>query len=422
MNNKQDQVSYLVPFITMVILFFLVGFLTVVNQQFQAPLKSVLLSDAGNLKNTLTVLITFVWFMAYPLTSSIGARMVDKQGYKGTLVRGLLTLIAGLGIFELAVLQQLYIPLSISFGDASVPAGFFIFLAGSYVVGTATALLQIVINPYLVACNVSGTSGIQRQMIGGSGNSIGTTIAPYFVSGVIFGGVVLEDIRIGQLIVPFIGLIVVIAVIVFIVNKLSLPQIEGTTNESGEKLEKSIWSFSHLKLGVVAIFFYVGVEVCIGANINLYAQSLGGSYVEAAVKMASLYWGGMLVGRLVSSTLSKVPANIQLSVSASVATLLVLVSLITGNPWLLVVVGLFHSVMWSSIFTLAIDKLGKYTSKASGTLMIGVLGGALLPLMQGMSADAMNGDWTYTWVIVLIGEFYLLYYGLIGYRVKQQGV
>lgn len=422
MSNRKTQTSYLGPFITMVILFFLVGFLTVVNQQFQAPLKSVLLNNADNLKNTLTVLITFVWFMAYPLTSGIGSRMLDKRGYKGTLARGLLILVAGLGIFELAVAQQLYIPVNITFGEASVPVGFFIFLAGSYVVGTATALLQIVINPYLVACNVSGTSGIQRQMIGGSGNSIGTTIAPYFVSGIIFGGIALEDIWIGQLIAPFIGLIAVIVIIVFVINKLSLPQIEGITNESGERLDKSIWSFSHLKLGVVAIFFYVGVEVCIGANINLYAQSLGGSYAEAAVKMASLYWGGMLVGRLISSTLRRVSANMQLSVSASIATLLVLGSLITGNPWLLVVVGLFHSVMWSSIFTLAIDKLGKYTSKASGTLMIGVLGGALLPLLQGMSADAMNGEWTYTWFIVLIGEIYLLYYGLIGYSVRQQGV
>lgn len=422
MNNKQTQTSYLVPFVTMVVLFFLVGFLTVVNQQFQAPLKSVLLSGAGNLKNTLTVLITFVWFMAYPLTSGIGARMVDKRGYKGTLVRGLMTLVGGLIVFELAVLQHLYAPAYIAFGGASIPIAFLIFLAGSYIVGTATALLQIVINPYLVACNVSGTSGIQRQMIGGSGNSIGTTIAPYFVSGIIFGGVALENITIGQLIVPFIGLMVVIAIITFVVRKLSLPQIEGTTNESGEKLEKSIWSFSHLKLGVVGIFFYVGVEVCIGANINLYAESLGGSFAEAAVTMASLYWGGMLVGRLIASTLSKISANIQLSVAATVATILLIASLVTGNPWLLAVVGLFHSVMWSSIFTLAIEKLGKYTSKASGTLMIGVLGGALLPLIQGMIADAMGGDWTYTWVLVLIGEVYLLYYGLVGYRVKQQAV
>ncbi|WP_291125414.1 MFS transporter [Dysgonomonas sp. UBA7698] len=422
MNNKQSQVNYLVPFATMVVLFFLVGFLTVVNQQFQAPLKSVLLSGAGSLKNTLTVLITFVWFMAYPLTSGIGARMVDKRGYKGTLVRGLMTLVGGLIVFELAVLQHLYAPAYLTFGEASIPVAFLIFLAGSYVVGTATALLQIVINPYLVACNVAGTSGIQRQMIGGSGNSIGTTIAPYFVSGIIFGGVALESITIGQLIAPFIGLMVVVAIIILIVKKLSLPQIEGTTNESGEKLEKNIWSFSHLKLGVVAIFFYVGVEVCIGANINLYAESLGGSYAAAAVKMASLYWGGMLVGRLIASTLSKISANIQLSVAASVATVLLIASLVTGNPWLLAVVGLFHSVMWSSIFTLAIEKLGKYISKASGTLMIGVLGGALLPLIQGMLADAMGGSWTYTWILVLVGEIYLLYYGLIGYKVKQQAV
>jgi FHS family L-fucose permease-like MFS transporter len=422
MNNKHAQTSYLVPFVTMVVLFFLVGFLTVVNQQFQLPLKSVLLSGAGNLKNTLTVLITFVWFMAYPLTSGFGARMVDKYGYKGTLVRGLMTLAGGLVIFEMAVLQHLHAPVYIALGEASIPVAFVIFLTGSYVVGTATALLQIVINPYLVASNVPGTSGIQRQMIGGSGNSIGTTIAPYFVSGIIFGGVALENITIGQLVIPFIGLMVIVAIITLIVKKLSLPQIEGTTNESGEKLEKSIWSFSHLKLGVIAIFFYVGVEVCIGANINLYAESLGGSFAEAAVTMASLYWGGMLVGRLIASTLSKISANIQLSVAASITTILLIASLLTGNPWVLAAVGFFHSVMWSSIFTLSIEKLGKYTSKASGTLMIGVLGGALLPLIQGILADAMDGNWTYTWILVLIGEVYLLYYGLAGYRLKQQAV
>lgn len=422
MNIKQASPNYLIPFITMVILFFLVGFLTVVNQQFQVPLKSVLLSEAGNLKNTLTVLITFVWFMAYPLSSGYGARMVDRLGYKGTLQRGLITLVLGLLIFELAILQHVYYPMYFSLGQTSIPIGFFIFLAGSYVVGTATAFLQIVINPYLVACNVSGTSAIQRQMIGGSGNSIGTSIAPFFVSAIIFGGVAMEEIETKQLIIPFIGLMIAMAVVIFVVRRLSLPQIEGTTNESGEKLEKSIWSFSHLRLGVVALFFYVGVEVCIGANINLYAESLGGSFAQAAVKMVSLYWGGMLVGRLIASTLSKISANIQLATSASVATILLIISLLTANPWYLVAVGLFHSVMWSSIFTLSIDKLGKYTSLASGKLMIGVLGGALLPLLQGMLADSMGGNWTYTWIIVLVGEIYLLYYGLIGYKVKQQGI
>ncbi len=420
-STKQAQVSYVGPFITMVVLFFFVGFLTVVNQQFQGPLKASLLNNAGDMINTLTVLITFIWFLAYPLTSGIGTRWTDKYGYKKTLVRGLAILIGGLLIFELAVLQHIYTPVYFSIGSGSIPIAFFIFLFGSYVVGAAAAILQIVINPYLIACSVKGTSAVQRQMIGGSGNSIGATSAPYFVSGVIFGGLALDQISLRQLIIPFIGLMVVIGIVTFVVNRLNLPQIAGTTNESGARLEKSIWSFSHLTLGVIALFFYVGVEVAIGANINLYAESLGGSFAQAAVKMAFLYWTGMLVGRLICSTLSKVPANIQLTVGSFFATLLVLASMLLANPWLLVAVGLFHSVMWSSIFTLSIDKLGKYTSKASGTLMIGVIGGSLIPLFQGMIADFMGGNWKYTWILVLIGEIYLLYYGSIGYKVKQTG-
>ena len=418
-SNSQESINYLGPFITMVILFFFVGFLTVVNQQFQGPLKAALLNNAGNLVNTLTVLISFSWFLAYPLTSGLGTKWVDKYGYKGTLVRGLCVLVLGLGIFELAVLQHINFPKFISFGENSVPVGYIIFLFGSYVVGSATALMQIVINPYLVACTVKNTSGVQRQMIGGSGNSIGTAIAPYFVSGIIFGSLSLDRITINQLIIPFIGLMTVIAITTLIVSRLSLPSISNTTNTTGAKLEKSIWSFSHLKFGVFAIFFYVGVEVCIGANINLYAQSLGGTFAEAAVKMAMLYWSGMLIGRLISSTLNKISPNLQLSVTSSVAFVLVLLSMILANPWLLVGVGLFHSVMWSSIFTLAIDKLGKYTSKGSGTLMIGVIGGALLPFLQGMFADYMGGDWKLTWSIVIIGEIYLLFYGVMGYRVKK---
>ncbi len=421
MNNSNQTSNYTGPFITMIVLFFLVGFLTVVNQQFQGPLKSALLSNAGELINTLTVLITFAWFLAYPLTGNTGAKWVDKYGYKGTLVRALTVMIAGLVIFELAVLQHIYFPCYFSFGSSAIPIGFFIFLIGSYVVGASTAILQVVINPYLVACTVKGTSGVQRQMIGGSCNSIGTTIAPFFVSGIVFGGLALEQISVNQLIIPFIGLVVVIAIVTFVVSKLTLPQIAGTTNESGSKLEKSIWSFSHLKLGVWAIFFYVGVEVSIGANINLFAESLGGTFAEAAAKMAGLYWGGMLVGRLISSTLNKVSANLQLTGASIIAILLVAIAMIFGNPWLLVGVGLFHSVMWSSIFTLAIDKLGKYTSKGSGTLMIGAIGGAILPLLQGISADAMGGNWKWTWIIVIVGEVYIFYYAIAGHKVKSTG-
>lgn len=422
-NTKTAAVAanYVGPFIAMVGLFFIVGFLTVVNQQFQLPLQSAFLSEAGSLKNTLATLITFSWFLAYPLTGGIGAKWVDRFGYKTTLIRALLVLMAGLAVFVVSAWQHSSYPSYVSIAGTLVPVGFFIFLVGSYVVGAAVTILQVVINPYLVACSVKGTSGVQRQMIGGSSNSIGTTIAPYFVAGIIFGGAAASDIKVNDLILPFIGLILTIAVVTFAVSKFQLPNIEGTTNEGGAKLEKSIWSFSHLTLGVIAIFFYVGVEVCVGANIGMYANSLGGSYAEAAALMGTLYWGGMLVGRLISSAFNNLSARIQLIGTSIIATVLLTISIVTANPWFLVFVGLFHSVMWSAIFVLAIDKLGKYTSKGSGALMIGVLGGGVLPLVQGILADSFGGDWSLTWVLVALSELYLLYYALFGSKVKEVG-
>lgn len=211
--------------------------------------------------------------------------------------------------------------------------------------------------------------------------------------------------------------------------------IQGTKAEAGEKLEKSIWSFSHLKLGVIAIFFYVGVEVCIGANINLYAieqENLHGAFsflgndslslfgINFAIPalMATLYWGGMLIGRLVGSSLSRISPRVQLMVTTVSATLLTLLAILFNNPWLLTAVGLFHSIMWGAIFTLSVNQLGKYTSIAAGVFMIGVVGGAILPLLQGVIADLLGG-WRWSWGIVIFGELFMLYYALVGSRVKQ---
>jgi FHS family L-fucose permease-like MFS transporter len=432
----QKQINYIGPFITLVFLFFVVGFLTTANGQFQGPLKTAFLQNAGNLKNTFATLITFSWFLAYPLTGGIGSSWVTKYGYKGTLVRGLFIMIAGLFIFFLSSWFTVQFPdSSVQIASASVPSGFFIFLIGSFVVGASATILQVVINPYLVACTVKGTQPIQRLAIGGSSNSIGTTIAPFFVTGIVFGGLSMEEVQVSQLMIPFIALVVVMFIVAFVVMKLSLPDIEGTKAEAGEKLEKSVWSFSHLTLGVIAIFFYGGVEVAIGANINLYAieqEALNGPFsffgsssltifgINFAIPalMATLYWGGMLIGRLVGSSLSKVPPRVQLVVTTVSAATLTILAIVMNRPWLLVAVGLFHSIMWGAIFTLSVAKLGKYTSVASGVFMIGVVGGAILPLLQGMLADAMGG-WRWTWLIVIFGELFMLYYALLGSRIRQ---
>ena len=418
MSNTKTEVNYIGPFITLVFLFFIVGFLTTANGQFQGPLKAAFLSNAGDLKNTFATLISFSWFLAYPLTGGIGSSWVTKYGYKGTLIRALLIMILGLGIFFLSSWYYEQFPTSnVQISSAVIPVGYFIFLLGSFVVGTAATFMQVVLNPYLAACKVKGTQPVQRLNIGGSSNSIGTTLAPYFVTGIVFGGLSMEKVKVNQLMVPFLVLMVVIAVITLILSRISLPEIEETKTVKGEKLEKNIWSFRHLTLGVIAIFFYVGAEVAIGANLNLFAISLGGSFAASAAIMATLYWGGMLVGRLISSSLSSISPQIQLAVTSVLATFFILFAIVLNNPWLLVAVGLFHSVMWGSIFTLSVNKLGKYTSKASGIFMIGVLGGSVIPLLQGGLADAFG--WRWTWILIVLSEAYILYYALAGSKVKQ---
>lgn len=417
--NQKKEISYTGPFITMVVLMGLIGFLTVLNQQFQVPLQSAFLSEAGALKNTLTTLLTFTFFLAYLVMGVPSAKMVEARGYRSTLVIALFILVGGLALFELSAWQfQASEGSSIAFGEANIPVAYFIFLLGSFVVGTAMTFLQVVVNPYLVACNVKGTSDVQRQSIAGALNSTMTTIAPFFVAFVIFGGVDMADIQIGSVMVPFGVLMVVVAAIAFALTKINLPDIQGTTSNKDEKLPGSVWSFSHLALGVIAIFMYVGVEVCVGANINLYATDLGGTFAERAAMMASLYWGGMLVGRLCGAFVSTIPAKTQLVFTSLIAGVLVIASMVLGNPWLLVGVGLFHSIMWPAIFALAMKGLGRYTAKGSGALMLGVVGGAILPFVQGIAADAIGG-WEMTWTIVVVGEAYLLYYALIGSKVKK---
>ena len=171
-------------------------------------------------------------------------------------------------------------------------------------------------------------------------------------------------------------------------RRLALPDIEGTrtaTNSntpasSGEKA-KSVWSFRNLKYGVITIFFYVGTEVSIGNNINLHAMELaaGGAALSPAL-LATIYWGGFLIGRMMSASMKNVKPRPMLITVTLGAIALMTAAMLTENLWLLAAVGLFHSVMWSCVFTLAVDGLGEYTSRASGVFMMGVFGGAVFPV------------------------------------------
>lgn len=430
-QNNQTQ-SYLAPFLIMVVLMALVGLITSLNGQFQAPMKAAYLLMGGRMTNMLTTALTLSFFLAYFVMGIPSSKYIEKHGYKKTLITGLVILIAAFGLYELSafVFEQVDAPTfapvieqarqaGSSFkyaGDVVIPTAYWIFLLAAFVAGSALTFLQAVLNPYIAACDVKGTTPITRGSIAGAGNSTMTTLGPLLVAYVIFAGKSGLDISLTSLYIPFLVLMGLVVILIAALSRATLPAIAGAEKKEGEVLEKSVWSFRHLALGVVAIFMYVGVEVAIGNNINLYAESLGFSTPDAA-KIASWYWGMMLVGRLCGSFLSMISANTQLKVASISAFVLVLAGMLLDNPYIFIGVGLFHSIMWGGIFALAIDKLGKYTSAGSGALMMGIVGGAILPFAQGIIADAMG--WHWTWVIVLLGEAYILYYALAGYKVKQ---
>lgn len=408
------------PFFLLTFIYFIVGFLTTVNGQCQGPLKVAFLSEVTATKNSLATLISFAFFLGYLLNSARTGRLLNKIGYKQTLVRSMMVMVAGLAFyFASAIIAEYWGGAGIHLSQDFVPFGYFVFLFGSYLMGTAAAMLQVVINPYIAAYPLPGTQAVQRMNFTCAVNSFGTTIAPFFVTGVMFAGVSLDNVSADQLTIPFFVMMLIIAVTTWSTSKANLPDIEGTResgSEDSSQPKRSIWSFRHLKYGVITIFFYVGTEVGIGNNMNLHAMDLmSHGYVLSPALLATLYWGGFMVGRMVSASLKNVSPRPMLLFVTVAAIALMTTSMLTENLWLMAAVGLFHSVMWSCIFTLAVDGLKEYTSKASGVFMMGVFGGAVFPVIQGLLADYV-GSWQYTWLVPLFCEFVILWYGLIGYK------
>ena len=407
------------PFLLLTFIYFIVGFLTTVNGQCQGPLKIAFLSEATTMRNSLTTLISFAFFLGYLLNSSRTGRMLNLIGYKRTLIRSLVVMVEGLVFYTASAFCAEYAgDAGIVVNDDFVPFGYFVFLTGSFLMGTAAAMLQVVINPYIAAYPLPGTSAVQRMNFTCAVNSFGTTIAPLFVTGIMFAGVPLDNVAASQLTMPFILMTICIVITTLTTRRLALPDIDGTRTASADSKEntRSVWSFRNLKYGVITIFFYVGTEVSIGNNINLHAMELaaGGAALSPAL-LATVYWGGFLIGRMVSASMKNVKPRPMLITVTIGAILLMVAAMLTENLWLLAAVGLFHSVMWSCVFTLAVDGLGEYTSRASGVFMMGVFGGAVFPVLQGMLADWI-GSWQFTWTIALVCEFVLLWYGLMGYR------
>lgn len=390
--------NYTAPLVLMVSLYFGIGFITALNDILVPHFK-----DLFHLTNVTALLVQFCFFGAYFVMSLPSGWIVGKIGYKAGIV-------VALGVMGLGLL--LFLP-------ASMIIFYPLFLFALFVVGSGLALLQVAINPYVGALGPPETAA-SRLNLCGFFNSLATTIAPKLGAAFIFIAAGATAAQLAHSVrMPYMLLAVCAFTMSVITGFVHLPHlIEKRVDKSAT--DGSAWKFSHLRLGALAIFFYVGAEVAIGSlMINFLGQpSMGGLTHEAAARYVSLYWLGAMAGRFIGFfALRYIRAQRALAFVSLIAMLLVGTTIVTHGHvamWAIVSCGLFNSVMWPCIFPLSVEGLGKFTSQGSGILITMVVGGAVIPEIQGFLADSFG--YQHSYVIVLICYAYILFFALKGYR------
>jgi MFS transporter, FHS family, L-fucose permease len=404
--------------ITVTSLFFMWGLLTSLNDILVPHLKSIF-----SLNYAQVMLVQFSFFSAYFIFSLPSAKLIDFAGYKRTMVLGLFTM--GLG-------AALFIP------AAAVPS-FPLFLAALLVLAAGITALQVAANPYVTVLGPAKTAS-SRLVLTQAFNSLGTTIAPFLGSLLILKVAPKSMYEVRQMPadlahayrlheassvrIPYLGLSVALIALGIVIAASRLPEIpEAARSRAGSGLGSnvSVWRYRHLVLGGLALFVYVGAEVAIGSFlVNYFSQpGIGDMPENVAARYVSLYWGGAMVGRFIGSAiLQRVRTGSLLGFAAIAAFLLVVTSMLTtGHISMasILLVGLFNSVMFPGIFALGVAELGPLTGDGSGVLIMAIVGGAIIPLIQGVLADRIGIQ--HAFILPAACYLYILYYSLKGSRV-----
>ncbi|MYM62807.1 sugar MFS transporter [Pseudomaricurvus sp. HS19] len=408
--------SYRLPLIILTSLFFMWGFITALNDILIPHLKSVF-----DLNYTQAILVQFCFFGAYFLVSLPAGALVGRIGYQKGLVLGLLTAAVGCLLFLPAASLRLY-PL---------------FLGALFVLASGVTLLQVSANPYVTALGpASSASG--RLTLTQAFNSLGTTVAPLIGAALIFSAVPeLPDATAGALSaadklaeadsvkLPYLILAAMLGTLALLFAVMKLPALH-TPDDHQQASFSAVLRYRHLVLGALAIFTYVGAEVSIGSFMISFIKELGLQDIteHEAARYVAWYWGGAMVGRFVGVWLMmRVDARYLLAANASCAVLLVLFACFyKGNAAAisLLAVGLCNSIMFPTIFSLALKDLGALTSRGSGLLCCAIVGGALIPLLQGMIADWQGLQISF--LLAAACYVYIAYYGLEGSKVRSPPV
>ncbi len=412
-----DKSPYLGSLTLLTSLFFIWGFITCLNDILIPHLKSVF-----TLNYTEAMLIQFCFFTAYFVVSVPSGYLVEKIDYQGGIIAGLS--IAGIGC--------------LLFYPAASAHSYPLFLAALFVLASGITLLQVAANPYVTLLGDPKTAS-SRLTLTQAFNSLGTTIAPYLGTLFILATAVktADEIKLlnadelsayqtaqaAAVQNPYLLLASVLFFIAAIFALIKLPKIAAAkTQASGDEddVHDSAWGYKHLVLGAIGIFVYVGGEVSIGSFlINFLGEpTIAGLAEQDAGKYVSFYWGGAMIGRFIGAVaMQNIQPGKALTFNAVTAALLVLTAMFCSGHvamWAILAVGLFNSIMFPTIFSLAVSGLGKNTGQGSGILCASIVGGAVLPVVQGLFADRIGIQQAFFIPVLCYG--YIVYYGWRGYR------
>ncbi|MBQ5965433.1 sugar MFS transporter [Massilia sp. ZL223] len=421
LQQTQAQAGNTGPLIIVTLLFFMWGLLTALNDVLIPHLK-----ELYTLSYVQAMLVQFCFFGAYFLVSLPAGALIKKIGYQNGAVAGLV--IAAIGC-------ALFYPASQS--------GYGLFLFGFFVLAAGITVLQVAANPYVTVLG-DPRNASSRLNLTQAFNSLGTTIAPALGGFLILSGSVLGAAELAQLPAaeqlayraaqaasvqgPYLALAGALLVLALLFAFARLPKIEHTddaTAATGAAAKSSVLAHRHLVLGTIGIFLYVGAEVSIGSFlINFFGEpQIAGLSHAAAAHYVSYYWGGAMIGRFIGfAVIRYVSPGKALAFNSAASVALVMVAIFGQGQaamWAIIAVGLFNSIMFPTIFSMALYRLGKFTGQASGILCMAIVGGAVVPFAQGLLADTIGLQWSF--VVPAACYAFILYFGLKYAGLYQQG-
>ena len=385
------------------VLFFCWGFLTCLNDILIPHFKALF-----DLTYTQAMLVQFCFFGAYFVASIPAGSIVNRIGYQRGMVSGLGVAAVGCLLFYPAAMLQQYS----------------LFLFALFVLAVGITILQVAANPYVNGLGSADTAPARLNLVQAF-NALGTVVAPLVGGGIILG-VAAQAVE-----VPYLMFAACLLLMATITGYLNLPEIRQSESNASENLSgdpqagqnklnlAALWQtltlHPRLMLGAVAIFVYVGAEVAIGSFIVSFLgqPEIAGLEEHQAAKYLAYYWGGAMVGRFIGAAImTRIAATLLLTLNAIASMALILVAIVASGQlamFAILAVGLCNSIMFPTIFSLALKNLGDFTSRASGLLCLAIVGGAIVPLLQGIAADSFGIQLSF--ILPLVCYLYIAFYG-----------